>query len=109
MNPKVRTRLIYTTLETLDDARELGGKLVDARLAACVNILPGMTSIFEWEGNRMEASEVVMFVKTRQECIGDAMRLLKASHPYEVPALIVIAPQDVDAEFAAWIASQTEA
>lgn len=107
MKAKIQTRLIYTTLETFTDAQELGGKLVDARLAACVNILPGMTSIFEWEGERREAAEVVMIVKTRQECVEEAVRQLKAFHPYEVPVLIVIHPENVDANFEAWIAAQT--
>lgn len=107
MNQNDGTLLIYTTVETLDAARLLGRGLVDARLAACVNIISGMTSIYEWEGEVDEASEVVMIVKTNSQCLDDAMRHLKSTHPYDIPALIVIDPLQVDADFAAWIVGQT--
>lgn len=99
--------LIYTTFETAKAARTLGRDLVEARLAACVNIIDGMTSIYEWDGSLEESSEVVMFVKTNGKCLDDALKHLKAEHPYETPALIVIDPLKVDSEFAAWIAAQT--
>lgn len=99
--------LIYSTFESLDDARAVGGKLVEMRLAACINILPGMTSIYEWKGQREESSEVVMIIKTRSGCLEDAMAEAKRLHPYETPALIAIDPRDVDSDFAAWIKEQT--
>lgn len=99
--------LIYTTFESLDDARAVGGKLVDLQLAACVNILPGMTSIYEWQGRRQETSEVVMFIKTRIGRLEDVMAETKRLHPYETPALLAIDPREVDADFAAWILEQT--
>lgn len=102
-----RVLLIYTTFETTDEARAAGGKLVDARLAACVNILPGMISIYEWEEQRQEAGEVVMIVKTRAKCLEEALELLKSVHPYETPALIVIEPVRTDPDFQKWICDQT--
>ena len=60
-----RPVLIYTTFPRLDDAKRVGDALVAARLAACVNMFPGMISIFEWKGAREEASEVAMIIKTR--------------------------------------------
>ncbi len=60
-----RPVLIYTTFPALDDAKRVGEALVAARLAACVNMFPGMISIFEWKGAREEASEVAMIIKTR--------------------------------------------
>lgn len=103
------TLLIYTTLETARDARTLGNSLVDLRLAACVNIISGMQSIYEWEGQRCEASEVVMIVKTRHKCLEDTLNHMKLTHPYETPALIVIDPLTVSDGFAAWIVQQTGA
>lgn len=99
--------LIYTTFETVDQARKAGGRLVDERLAACVNILPGMISIYEWQGERQEAGEVVMIVKTRAARIDDALATLKQIHPYETPALFTIEPSRADADFQEWICSQT--
>ena len=61
-----RPVLIYTTLPSLDEAKRVGDALVAARLAACVNMFPGMISIFEWKGARDEANEVAMIIKTRR-------------------------------------------
>jgi len=102
-----RTVLIYTTFATLDDAREAGGRLVDAKVAACVNILPGMVSIFEWKGERSEESEVAAIVKTRSGLLDRAMQMLKDIHPYETPAVIALEPLRVDADFESWILGQT--
>lgn len=99
--------LIYTTFETADAARTLGRALVETRLAACCNIIDGMTSIYEWEGRLEESPEVVMIVKTSEACLDAALDHLKRLHPYETPALIVLNPQKVDSDFAAWIAAQT--
>ena len=56
--------LIYTTFETVEDAKSVGRILVESRLAACVNIIPSMTSIYEWQGQLQEAGEAVMIIKT---------------------------------------------
>ena len=60
-----RPTLIYTTFATLEDAKRVGDALVAAKLAACVNIFPGMISIYEWKGAREVADEVAMIIKTR--------------------------------------------
>lgn len=99
--------LIYTTFESSDDARKVGRALVESRLAACVNIIPSMTSIYNWQGELQEAAEVVMLIKTRKCCQAQALKQAKALHPYDTPALLVIEPGMVDADFAAWIADQT--
>ena len=82
--------LIYTTFETFDDARRVGRELVQARLAACVNIIPSMTSIYEWQGELGENSEVVMLIKTRKACQEKALAKAREFHPYDTPALLVI-------------------
>lgn len=107
MDRNDRVLLIYTTFETAESARALGRSVVGARLAACVNIIDGMTSIYEWNSAINEASEVVMIVKTSSRCLGDALSHLKSNHPYETPALIVIDPCKVDDDFAMWIGEQT--
>lgn len=101
--------LVYTTFESADDAKKLGRKLVEAGLAACVNIFPTMISVFEWEGALDEAQEAVMIIKTRKGIQSRALSQTKEWHPYDTPALLVIEPSDADAEFAAWIAGQTGA
>jgi periplasmic divalent cation tolerance protein len=101
--------LIYTTFETVEDAKKVGRMLVESGLAACVNVIPSMTSIYQWQGEIQEAGEVVMVIKTRKGCQTQVLRRAKDLHPYDTPALLVINPSEVDKDFAAWIAEQTKA
>ena len=100
--------LIYTTFERIEDAKLMGRALVEARLAACVNIIPSMTSIYEWQGELSEESEVIMLIKTRKACQVAALAQAKELHPYDTPALLVIEPGAVDSTFADWIVEQTQ-
>ena len=100
--------LVYATFPTLDIAEAVGGHLVEARLAACVNIIPGMVSIYVWKGARQRDGEVVMIAKTRA-ALGDAvMAAIKARHPYEIPALLVLPVASGSAAFLGWIGEMTE-
>jgi len=103
-----RPVLIYTSFPGLDDARRVGEALVAARLAACVNMFPGMISIFEWKGAREEANEVAMIIKTRASLADAVMAETKRLHPYELPALLVLKTEGGSAEYCGWIASKTE-
>ncbi|WP_436636988.1 divalent-cation tolerance protein CutA [Microbaculum sp. FT89] len=100
-------RLIYTTFGTLEDAEHCGGALVERRLAACVNILPRMVSIYEWQGELSRDDEVVMLVKTRAGRLAAALEALAELHPYEVPAMITLAPEAVNVPYADWLRGQT--
>ncbi len=101
--------VIYTTFATREDAERAGGALVDARLAACVNILPSMTSIYVWKGERCRESEVVMLVKTRRGIEARALEELRRRHPYENPALLVLPVVGGSTDFFHWIAERTGA
>jgi periplasmic divalent cation tolerance protein len=102
-----RPVLIYTTFPSLDDARRVGQALVEAKLAACVNMFPGMISIFEWQGAREEANEVAMIIKTRAALAEAVLAETKRLHPYELPALLVLPTAGGSDEYCGWIASQT--
>lgn len=99
--------VIYTTFENIHQAREVGHTLVKARLAACMNIVPAMTSIYEWQGEIQETAEAVMLIKTSRRCQAEVLRRTKELHPYDTPALYVLDPLHTDADFGAWIAEQT--
>lgn len=99
--------LVYTTLETPADAQKLGRALVEAGLAACVNIFPAMTAIYEWEGALSEAQESAMLIKSRKGMQERLLAEAKRLHPYEKPALIVLQVAGGDNEFFSWIAEQT--
>src|SRR6476620_10574003 len=99
--------LIYTTFPSIEDAKRVGAVLVEARLAACVNIFPGMVSIFEWKGKREEANEAAMIIKTRAALVERVIAEVKRLHPYEVPALLVLPTEGGSAEYCRWIEEQT--
>src|SRR5262245_46376702 len=100
--------LIYTTFPSIEEAKRVGAVLVEAQLAACVNIFPGMISIFEWKGKREEASEAAMIIKTRAALADGVLAEVKRLHPYEVPALLVLPTQGGGSEYCRWIVEQTQ-
>ena len=77
--------LVYSTFPSLDAAEAVGRELVERRLAACVNILPGMTSIYRWEGAIARDTEVVMIIKTRAGLADPTIAAVKALHTLHEP------------------------
>jgi periplasmic divalent cation tolerance protein len=102
-----RPVLVYTTFATLDDAKRVGDALVAARLAACVNIFPGMISIYEWQGTREVAGEVAVLIKTRSSLADAVLAETKRLHPYTLPALLVLPTEGGSEEYCGWILNQT--
>ena len=94
---------IYVTHPDLDAALALGRKLVEEGLAACANTLPGMRSVYRWEGRIEEASEVVMILKTRADLVAGVQALVKAEHPYECPCVVTLPVAGGDPGYLAWI------
>ena len=101
------TIVIYTTFANEEDARKLGAGLVQEKLAACVNIFPGMVSIYRWQDAIETANEAVMLVKTRKELESEVLAAISARHPYSVPALLVFEPSRVAAPYFEWLCNQT--
>jgi periplasmic divalent cation tolerance protein len=99
--------VIYTTFPNESDARNLGAQLVELGLAACVNIFPGMISVYRWQAALETANETAMIVKTRKALQSQALDAIAARHPYTVPALIVFEPQHVAASYLEWLHDQT--
>ena len=102
-----RPVLIYTTFPSLEDAKRVGDALVAARLAACVNMFPGMVAIYEWKGAREVADEVTMRIKTRASRTEAVLEETKRLHPYELPALLVLPTEGGSAEYCGWILRET--
>lgn len=101
--------LIYTTFPSETEANRIGRALVEARLAACVNIFAGMTAIFAWEGAIDEAREAAMIVKTTAGRVPEALTEIKRLHPYSTPARLVLPVAGGGEDFLQWIAAQTQA
>jgi periplasmic divalent cation tolerance protein len=99
--------LIYSTFPSAEEAERVGGELVDRGLAACVNIFPGMTAIYIWEGKRQRDGETAMIIKTRAGLAAQAVAEARRLHSYSNPALLVLPVVDGSQDFMRWIAEQT--
>lgn len=99
--------LIYSTFPSPDAAERVGVNLVDAGLVACVNIIPGMTAIYIWQGQRQRDSECVMVMKTRAGLADAVIARARSLHPYTNPALLVIPLAGGSEDFMNWVVAQT--
>jgi periplasmic divalent cation tolerance protein len=104
-----RPLLVYTTFPDRETGEAIAEALVREGLAACVNLLPGMRSVYAWKGAVERADEVVGIVKTRaglREAVGAA---IKARHPYDTPIVLFLEPSGGDAATLAWLLAETGA
>src|SRR5437660_3273783 len=98
-----RAVLVYTTYPSVVEAEEAGRAIVEARLAACVNILPGMVSHYWWQGTLERGEEAVMIIKTRATLAEAVRSAVKARHSYTTPAILVIPLEGGDPNYLEWI------
>ena len=99
--------IIYTTFPSVSDAEALGRRLVESHLAACVNILPQMISIYNWDKEIHRDDECVMLIKTCSGHYDSIWEIFDKSHPYDTPAFFALKPSDGNPEFFDWIRQQT--
>jgi len=105
---KTETVMIYATFPSQAAAEAIGGDLLERRLAACVNILPAMTSMYVWQGKLTRDSEVSMLIKTRADLADSAIAAATQRHPYANPAFVVLPVVGGAPAFLAWIAAETQ-
>jgi periplasmic divalent cation tolerance protein len=103
-----RAVFVYTTYPSVVEAERAGRALVERRLCACVNILPGMVSFYWWQGGVERGDEVVMIVKTRASLAKAVSSAVKQMHSYTTPAILVLPIESVDPAYHAWIVAETK-
>jgi periplasmic divalent cation tolerance protein len=101
-----RIVIVLTTLGADADAAGLADRLVTERLAACVNVLPVMTSVYRWQGQIEHDEEQQLVIKTKPEQVESLMARLRELHPYELPEFIVLEGTASEA-YDAWVAEST--
>jgi len=99
-------RLVLITAPDLETARRLDRELVERRLAACVQVVPGATSVYRWEGALREEHEVLLIVKTLGERLPALEAFFAERHPYDVPELVALEPAHVEARYRAWLGEE---
>jgi periplasmic divalent cation tolerance protein len=103
-----RAVFVYTTYPSAVEAEKAGRALTEKALAACVNILPGMISLYRWEGAVERGEEAVMIIKTRASLAEAVRAAVKEMHPYATPAILVIPLESVDSAYLSWLLAETE-
>jgi periplasmic divalent cation tolerance protein len=102
-----RAVFVYTTYPSIVEAEAAGRTLVERRLCACVNILPGMVSLYWWQGKIDRGDEVVMIIKTRASLAEAVRAAVRQMHSYTTPAILVLPIENVDPDYHAWIVEET--
>jgi periplasmic divalent cation tolerance protein len=98
--------IVLTTVPSPDVGEEIGRALVEERLAACVNVLPPMTSIYRWKGSVQREAECQVLIKTSGSRVGALQERLGELHPYDLPEFVVIPLDRGDPAYLAWIVEQ---
>lgn len=96
-------RIVLTTVGSLEEGRKLAHQLVERRLAACVNLVPNLTSIYRWQGTVEETTEVLLLMKTTAEQLPALEAAIGELHSYEVPEFLVLAPESGSQPYLAWL------
>lgn len=99
--------LAYVTVPDMETARRIGRAVVERRLAACVNILPGMESMYWWNAEVQSGSEVVLLAKTTRASFAALTECAAGLHPYEVPCVVGVPLVDGHEPFLRWICEET--
>src|SRR4051794_7302338 len=95
--------IVLTTVTSDFDARPLARELVEQRLAACVDIIPGVTSFYRWKESITEDGEQILIIKTVDDNVDDLRKALFARHPYEVPEFVVLAVASMSDAYGGWL------
>ncbi|MDM8560471.1 divalent-cation tolerance protein CutA [Candidatus Parabeggiatoa sp. HSG14] len=96
-------QLLLTTCPNSEVANKLAHTLLKKHLAACVNILPNIQSVYEWKGDIVSDTEVLLFIKTRHEHYATIEQTLLQQHPYEVPELIAFPIENGLPSYLTWL------
>jgi periplasmic divalent cation tolerance protein len=100
-------RLLYITAAKVEEVRRIGRALVEARLAACANIVPGIESIYRWQGAIVEDREMLLVVKTRAELVDAAIAKVKELHSYTCPCVVALPILAGNPAYLEWLGQET--
>jgi len=97
--------MVVTTCPDNETAHLVANKIIERSLAACVNILPEVVSIYQWKGERQQGTEHILLIKTEKSRYTELQNLITESHPYELPEVIAVPISEALPEYLSWIKS----
>ena len=100
--------VVYCTVPDKKEAKTIAKTLVKAQLAACVNIIDKVESVFSWDYKLMEEKEVLLIIKTKKELFEKLSNVIKDLHSYNVPEIIAVDITNADENYLGWIAHETK-
>jgi periplasmic divalent cation tolerance protein len=96
-------RVVFTTANSVEQARTMANTLVQRKLAACVNVLPSMSSIYQWKGEVAEAEEFLVLIKTTEAAFDRVYQTIRELHSYETPECIALPIDQGNPDYLKWI------
>ena len=104
----MNVNLIYITAGSMEEARTIGNKLVSDRLAACVNIIDNVSSMYWWEGEIQDHKEVILIAKTKESLVPELVEKVRSMHSYSCPCIVSLPILDGNRAFLDWIVEETK-
>ena len=95
-------RLVLVTASSVEEARRIADAVLEAHLAACVTIVPGVESHYWWQGKREQGSEVLLLIKSSAERFDALAEIVRKHHSYECPEIVAISPEEMAPAYRAW-------
>ncbi|MBK7931893.1 MAG: divalent-cation tolerance protein CutA [Pyrinomonadaceae bacterium] len=100
--------IVMTTVPSLHESDAMAVKIIESKLAACVQILPPMTSVYVWEGKVNKESEHLLLIKTLEEKYDELASFITANHSYDIPEIVAIKAEKVSEPYLNWMSSAFE-
>lgn len=102
-------RLVLTTAGSREEAERIAEALVEQHLAACVNLAPGVLSVYRWQGEVERADEILLLIKTVAENVARVEACVQRLHPYEVPEFLVFSAESAGKSYRDWLLESSDA
>jgi periplasmic divalent cation tolerance protein len=99
--------IIFSTTPDEETAARIAETLVEERLAACIQVLPGVTSFYRWQGKLEKSDEKLLVIKTSRDRLDELVTRIESLHPYEVPEIVAVEVADGAKKYLDWIAQET--
>jgi periplasmic divalent cation tolerance protein len=105
----MKTNFIYITTSSLSEARAIGSELVSRRLAACVNIIDNINSLYWWDGKIQDKNEAILIAKTKETLVQELIEKVKSMHSYDCPCIVSLPILEGNRMFLDWVMDETKA